>query len=470
MLNSDTLGIRDLAQQIAKWNQPQSIHDLDGIEQKWQDDRCQETIGIYTLDDIASKTPCDAGVNGIEDIAGINGYFEPEGTSFCSLLSTRTLLENDLFLISRHDDSTTSRKVTYKQLSGLIAKDIINALNIKSMAFEMKSRYAVSSHNHDDIYSHVEFQFNERYASCDVSQISTLGRIQVTSDYIDGDQSTVYANIDLNPSNAQTSTILSDMIMPKIVIPYPPKPMIGTLRFIGVQTLSTIVSSNNLILSSNNVNVNPYDDTNKIRDDFDGWVFPNGITMPNIDGQLSDASLIYTGSPTADIVLPNVNANYFLKMNPSLRKTDKSDLTDIYYGMMETYPYNKSLLAHAHNTPEITMTGTPNILCVLIPYTTGSSIEDAKIGEKALTSIAPDCGNTRFCQNFGGTPDTFTEVTSYIELAQTSIGDITTGTNSNEDTNEESYPPYRLLPVMMYIGGETRSFYENLYAKYHQSE
>ena len=207
------------------------------------------------------------------------------------------------------------------------------------------------------------------------------------------------------------------MTMPKIVIPYPPKPMIGTLRFIGVQTLSTIVSSNNLILSSNNVNVNPYDDEGKIRDDFDGWVFPNGITMPNVNGQLSDASLIYTGSPTANIVLPNVNANYFLKMNPSLRKTDKSDLTDIYYGMMETYPYNKSLLVHAHNTPEITMTGTPNILCVLIPYTTGSSIEDATIDKTNLTSIVPDCGTTRFCQNFGGTPDTFTEVTSYIELA-----------------------------------------------------
>lgn len=468
MLNSNTLGIQDLASQIAKWNQPQSIQSLDGIYQKWTDDTCQKDVGIYSLDDIASKPSCNAGIDGIEDIVGVNGYFEPQGTSFCGLLSTRILLKNDLFLISRHDDDVTSRKVTYQQLSGTIAKDVLNALGIKSMAFEMKSRYAVSSHNHNEIYSRLSIVANNKYIDGQSRELSMLGRINVSTDYIDGDQDKIYQRIDLNPSNAQMSTILSNIVMPKIIIPYPPKPMIGTLRFVGIQNLSALISSNNLTLMDDKINVDPYDGRGKIRSDFDGWVFPNGIEIKNIDGQLSDASLVYTGSEYADFCLPDITDEHFLKMNPSLRKTASTDMHDKYYGMMESYQHNTSLMAHSHNTPDITLSGNPRVLCVLIPYTTGETIDDEKVNGVDLSSIAPDCGYTGFCQNFGGTADTFTQVTAYVELQQINVGTITTGINSNTDSYTESYPPYRILPVMMYIGGETREYYENLYNKYNQ--
>lgn len=66
-------------------------------------------------------------------------------------------------------------------------------------------------------------------------------------------------------------------------IPFPPAPLVGTLRFISSKTIQTLIDANSLELCSNGLNVNPYNNNNKIRDHFDGWVFPNGATIQNIN-------------------------------------------------------------------------------------------------------------------------------------------------------------------------------------------
>ena len=115
----DLLGIIDLKQQIAKWNTSfNGVHDLKSLAEIWADDTCD--VGIRNLTDIRNKASCDGGIGSIDELIGPGTYFEPVGSSFCELLSTKTFIQNDLFLISRHEydnaeglSTISSRKVTY---------------------------------------------------------------------------------------------------------------------------------------------------------------------------------------------------------------------------------------------------------------------------------------------------------------------------------------------------------------------
>jgi len=53
-------------------------------------------------------------------------------------------------------------------------------------------------------------------------------------------------------------------------------PLVGTLKFVASKTIQELIDKNLINYNESNSNVNPYDSNNKIRDDFDGWVFPNG--------------------------------------------------------------------------------------------------------------------------------------------------------------------------------------------------
>jgi len=52
--------------------------------------------------------------------------------------------------------------------------------------------------------------------------------------------------------------------------------MIGTFKFVSAKTWENILSTNGY---SNTAQIDPYDDSHKIRDDFDGWVWANGSTI-----------------------------------------------------------------------------------------------------------------------------------------------------------------------------------------------
>ena len=100
------------------------------------------------------------------------------------------------------------------------------------MAFEPSWRYAVSSHNHDTVYSRVSWQ--SRYA--DGPEVSTIGLISLSTDYLSGAGSS-YSNVDHNPSRKAVSVMSSNINIPKIYVPLPPKPMIGTLKLVGLPTV-----------------------------------------------------------------------------------------------------------------------------------------------------------------------------------------------------------------------------------------
>ena len=79
-----------------------------------------------------------------------------------------------------------------------------------------------------------------------------------------------------NPEDFNIDKKILSVNCPKYDIPIPPTPLIGTLKFVASKTIQELIDKNLITYNESNSNVNPYDSSNKIRDDFDGWVFPNG--------------------------------------------------------------------------------------------------------------------------------------------------------------------------------------------------
>ena len=111
-------------------------------------------------------------------------------------------------------------------------EDVLCGLNLHTMAFEPTWRYAMSSHNHDAVYSRVSWQSNYK----DGSEVSTLGVISLSTDYLSGSGSS-YSNINHNPSRKAVNVVTYNINIPKIYVPLPPKPMIGTLKIVGMPTI-----------------------------------------------------------------------------------------------------------------------------------------------------------------------------------------------------------------------------------------
>lgn len=454
---NDNFGIIDLQKQLARWNSSyNSIHDLCSLAEHWKNDRCSDIIGIKSLDDIASKQSCDGNVDSIEELVGIGTYFEPEGMSFCELISAQTFIKNDLFLITRHDVqdgettlSADSRKVTYHQLSSKLGEDVIGKLGIKTMAYEYKSKYAISSHLHDDIYTKCELTVNPKYQTIGTvdgsPSISTLCYLKIDTEYIPGDQGQVYKDIGENPRNTEISSTCLSINMPKIILPLPPKPLIGTIRFVGLPSIQRLIDLNQLVVAESDdaVQVNPYDSNNKIRDDFDGWVFPNGTTIQNNDNQLSSASLVYNGNVNQHIT--TIDISELLKINPSTRTNDDN--------CIYTTPFSTGLGQHLHPVDPILITG----------------------------DVELDLANTKFrsCSDNGKKnnihhgPDDSTNWSNPIDI-ECKFNQIEfsppLSTSEAGSTAAENYPTHQLIPIMMYIGGETRRYYEQLHDKYQQLE
>lgn len=125
--------------------------------------------------------------------------------------------------------------------------------------------------------------------------------------------------------------------MPKIRVPIPPRPAIGTVRFVGAPTLRRLIEHNDLILMDGLVQVNPYGPDGGIRADYDGWVFPTGSEIENRGAALSAASLVYAGSKTSNFTVPEFSQFF---------RIDMKNLN----ASMEIMPSQVGLKRHVHQT------------------------------------------------------------------------------------------------------------------------
>ena len=408
--------------------------------------------GVSSLPDIMSKPSCDSSISDLYDINGYN-YHELSGKHICELLSTSHVQKNELMLLTRYVSANTlsSMKMEYSQLSSKLFEDILCGLNLHTMAFEPTWRYAMSTHNHDAVYSRVSWQSNYK----DSSEVSTLGVISLSTDYLSGSGSS-YSNIDHNPSRKAVNVVTYNINIPKIYVPLPPKPMIGTLKIVGMPTIQKLIDTNQLNVVDKQVN--PYDSNNKIRKEYDGWVFANGTIIPNKEKQLSAASLVYNGNDSGNITMP-ILSNFF-KCNPYLYSTNS----------LLNVKYNAVMLAHQHVFGECKINGKLNLVSALIPFSNLNNDNHAILFNdiakdddiKKLSSVF----NTQTCHWHTDNPENHQELNTVFKLDNVKVPSVTV-----EDCaaiQREPYPTHNIVPVMVYIGGETRDYYEYIYHQYHK--
>ena len=336
------------------WN---GIKNLDDFFRQWPS--FSADFGVRSLADISRKPSCDSRISDLDDITGLVGYYELSGQYVSQLESAYRLFRNDLFLVSQcrqttagsDECSNTSRKISYRSLSTRLFYDILNGLSLGSMAYREKYEYAVSSHGHDKIYSRVNMHVNPmydrespQYAGDD--NVMDVCSCWISTDYLTCD-SGVYSSVSCNPGHTGRDVRMFVWKAPKVKLPIPPRPMIGTIRFVGAATLGRLIEQNGLTLMDGAIQVNPYDSNGKIRPDYDGWVFPNGAEMENRDMALSAASMVYFGSRSSNFIVPEFSQFFRINAGES--------------HVMETRAAQVGLKKHMHQIGRHTFDGTINL-------------------------------------------------------------------------------------------------------------
>lgn len=108
---------------------------------------------------------CSGDLSSLDSITGILGYRAPNGKHICELPSADVLKKNDLLLLAKDTElcGLSSFSVKYGDLQRRVFNDVLDGLSVKSMAYEEKENYSVSSHTHDNDYSRVKWIPNPKY-------------------------------------------------------------------------------------------------------------------------------------------------------------------------------------------------------------------------------------------------------------------------------------------------------------------
>lgn len=391
---------------------------------------CDCSAVVSSLPDIAKRPECHGDITDIEDIVGALNYHQPNGKHICELQPASKLFKNDLFLVSQlSTDSKTSwisKKSSYATLKTQLLNDLLGAFNLRTMVYESKNAYALTSHNHNATYNKVVWTPNSAYNT--TSDVSCLAIVKISTELLET------TDVSSNPRDANIQIEELSVNCPMVRIPFPPAPLVGTLRFISSKTIQTLIDANSLELCSNGLNVNPYNNNNKIRDHFDGWVFPNGATIQNINSQLSDAAFVFAGSETAsEFTVPDLN-NFFQGCG-----------TTTSYSI-RTVSGTLGLANHYHIVDPIDMK------CQLeIDF------------EKTKISTSNRCGGDKYIHQ-GNSKAPGARCQDYSAQATISLDGATLSglvTESVGSSSTNYHPTHNLLPVMIYIGGTKREYYES---------
>lgn len=397
---------------------------------------------IHSITDINSRFNCPKKYENIssifqQDPNKIHEIHKLSGLHICELPTAKAVFENDLYLVSRlsSDAIFESKKISYSTLKTNLIFDLQNAIKVGSMAYEPKTKYSLTSHNHNSKYNLVKWHPNEQYYVNDTSKVLCLGMIRISTETL--------TNVDVQ-TNPRLSNITVEQLSvncPKVIVSLLPKPAVGTLRIVSTKTIQKLLDANNLKMDSTGLNVMPYNENNFIKDSFDGWVFANGTTFSNHYGQLADAAEIFAGSKTAQTFTIPALTNFF-----QIAKN-----VDENYSIYDV-PEQIGLDSHSHVvdpfqlSADITVTVDNSKLPMSKKAGSGPGIHTAG------NTSGVDTGSQDMKKSLRGTSDLNQEIPSFM----------TEFTGEGQDTGSY-YPTHNLVPVMIYIGGVNDWHYTGLY-------
>lgn len=421
--------IEKYEQMMARWDASHFVESLQDVLET--SSSCY--VGIDTIRGVLARPSCDSDIVSISEIIGVPEYRKLSTSTICQLGSISRQLSNDLFIVSQlSNNELCSKHVSYECMENQTYDEFRAKIPVKTMAFEDKYDYALTSHNHDHTYSNVKYDGNPLYDNSH-DKIITIANVDVSTDNdyygLPGTQNPY--QLDVKQYNVNIPVIDSSM---------PPKPIIGTLRIVGVgimQQLMQQMPGYTLSSFTGGININPYSSNDKIRDTYDGWVFPNGSAIPNINNQLSDACQYFERNANGDIMLPNIFG--FFKCNPHTMD----------YTVSDQHSQHVTLNQHVHPVDKLDFDFSNATIEFVPQETTLSSTENCS----SKNAIYPHTGkklNTNI----------LIEVTSNFDVERVPMPDIPIKETQSE--NQTFKPQHVVFPVMIYLGGETAAYYENL--------
>lgn len=396
-----------------------SIKDFSDI---YNTPKCGDAIA--SLDDVLNAPDCDGNLSVLNDITGVLGYQTPVGKHICELDSVDQLKKNDLLLLSKKSetDQLSSFKLKYGDLESRVFNDVLDGLSVRSMAYEEKENYSISSHNHDFDYSRVKWIPNKKYVVKNTKPI-----------------------LDIKITSKKTDVFVGSMRVPIINSEILPQPMIGTLKFISVSAWSQLSG-----LENGNQQIDPYDSLCCIRDNFDGWVLANGTEIENYSNALSTACQLFAGNPNAEkFRVPDISR--FFTANPKVDLNFYNDDKKQYKTSMPQV----GMASHMHQIENINLTAT------VVIDSDATGLKNYNGWNDNPPSNPGFHTGERQTRLVNGVAKVNTRSLSIPGLKIRETGDIA---KEDVDEDHQAYPEHNVLPVMIYIGGVTQAYFQKLAA------
>lgn len=293
------------------------------------------------------------------------------GKSISALTELVDLNEDDIFMVSQHDiyvyDEFNSRKAECQTLVDAMLDGIVNRRKFGTTAICSDTEFSPIGHSHDDLYNELSIKFFEGYPehrnpyppnsrsnavqssssqpNMPYSALSTTIKYPLHKD--SGNSCISVGNIFCNGTLSALYVPLSAVYDYAQVPWYVAEPQLGAIRFCSPTY-------------QYGQNYNPNIKEIYASDMFDGWLYPNGDTFDLSDFTLSNELQPLYGHTPDDGKFTIPCLSNFIKFT--------GELSD----GMKWHQGNNVLCAHAHGVAIDNATGTASITGK-VPYTTDTA-------------------------------------------------------------------------------------------------
>ena len=294
-------------------------------------------------------------------------------------------------------EACQSYGLRYDALSTQIYNDVIERLQLSSMAWESKYSYARITHRHD--YSLVDakvFYGPDSSRSDLTNTMIQLGVIELTNDNVEKKLR---------------------ICVPEVVFQRPKTYRIGEVKLVHI-------SSDN---AAQELEEKGYTESF-------GWVIPDGKSYKKSDHP--EAYELYKGSSATDFNVPTLTG--FFRLNPGIQTTNA----------MQSYSYHNSDVQHNHQIQQTTSLGTVDMRAELV-------LSSLKVQG---SDFAVHCGSLSRSSGCSGNTNSFSEAPNNGIVDLNNSNNITrvVGVHlyQHDGHDEESYPTHDTVVAVLYIGAK----------------